>query len=255
MERFKSEGYAIVSGYDEVSNIWFGDNRVSNKKHSVYTADRPLFLNDFTRLVVHVSILRSIENELFVDKMRQVILNELEELKQIDVPNKPTFIFSHFLCPHPPYIFNANGSEPTPSKSVWGRFDLKGYRKKAYKEQVRFIGTQIIEIVDILRHRDPRAVIIVQADHGHGDMLEILSYKRPPIKFIDIQYGILSAIYLPPGIRMPENITPVNLFRYLFNALFDAKLEVHPDRVFFTALKKPWVFYEVTNDLKRLMAK
>jgi hypothetical protein len=53
---------------------------------------------------------------------------------------------------------------------------------------------------------------------------------------------------------MPEKITPVNLFRYLFNALFDAKLEILPDRAFFTASKEPYEFYEVTNDLKHLKA-
>jgi hypothetical protein len=53
---------------------------------------------------------------------------------------------------------------------------------------------------------------------------------------------------------IPDKITPVNLFRYMFNALFDAKLEVLPDRAFFTTIKEPYAFYEVTNDLKHLSA-
>lgn len=99
----------------------------------------------------------------------------------------------------------------------------------------------------------------MQADHGHGPIIGnyLSDHKRPPLEFIDAQFGILSAIYLPPGIMnvmMPEKITPVNLFRYMFNTLFDAKLEIIPDRAFFTAIKEPYAFYEMTNDLKRLKA-
>lgn len=81
-----------------------------------------------------------------------------------------------------------------------------------------------------------------------------ITHKRPPLEFLDAQFGIISAIYLPQSIMMPENFSPVNLFRYLFNALFDAKLEVLPDRTIFTKIKEPWAFYEVTNDIKRLIA-
>lgn len=246
MERFKSEGY------DVVSNI--GDYRFPNNKRSIFNRKKSLFSDDFAYLVVHVSILRIIEKELIVDVMRQDILSILEDLKLFDIPNKPTFIFVCVTCPHPPYIFNADGSKPNLFESVWGRLKIK----KSYIEQVRFIGTQIIEIVDSLRRRDPSAVIVVQADHGNGIILgtylELLDHKRPPLEFLDAQFGILSAIYSPPGIMMPKQITPVNLFRYMFNTLFDAKLEVLSDRAFFTAIKEPYAFYEVTNDLKRLKA-
>lgn len=240
MERFKSEGY------DVVSNI--GDYRFPNNKHSMVNGKKSLFSDDFAYLVVHISMLRIIESELIADQMRQDILSILEDLKLFDIPNKPTFIFSHVMCPHQPYIFNADGSKPKLSESVWGRLEIK----KSYIGQVRFIGTQIIEIGDTLRRRDPSAVIIVQADHGNGSVLGtyLFDHKRPPLEFIDASHGILSAIYLPPGIMMPEIITPVNLFRYLFNALFDAKLEELPDRVFFTAIKEPYEFYEVTDDIK-----
>ena len=115
---------------------------------------------------------------------------------------------------------------------------------------MRFCGKQVAEIADRLRRDDPGAVIIIQADHGHGDIFMILSQQRPPLDVISAQYGMLSAIYLPPGIVMPEKITPVNLFRYIFNALFDVKLEILPNRSFFTKIKEPYKFYEVTNALK-----
>jgi hypothetical protein len=245
MERFKSEGYDVISNE-------FGVFRLLNKKHSAYKDKESLLSNEFVDLVIHVSLLRIIEQELSADAKRQDILANLEDLKLFDIPNKPIFVYSHILCPHPPYIFHADGSKPTLFESTFGRVE----NKKGYINQVRFIGSQIIEVVDSLRRRDSSAVIIVQADHGHGYIIGDypLDRKRPPLEFIDAQYGILSAIYLPPGIMIPEKSAPVNLFRYLFNALFDAKLEVLPDRSFFTAIKEPYAFYEVTNDIERLIA-
>ena len=253
MERFKSEGY------DVISNKWFGDYRFPNKKHGLFGGDVSLLSDEFTALVMDISILRIIETELTLDSLRNDILTELEYLRMSNVPKKPTFMFSHILCPHLPHIFNADGSKPDFWERVLESFEgkgyiKKGYIKKGYMEQVRFIGAQIIEVVDSLRSRDPSAVIIVQADHGFGHIIGeySASRKRPPPEFIDAQFGILSAIYLPSGIMMPEKVTPVNLFRYIFNALFDAKLEVLSDRAFFRANNGPDVFYDVTNDLKHI---
>jgi hypothetical protein len=244
MERFRAEGYQVVS------NEIFQDYTLLNRKQGGEKNDASLFSDEFVALVIHVSILRIIEKELTADAMRQDVLSDLEELKRSDSKNKPTFVFSHILCPHPPYIFNADGSKPKIFESAWGRFE----NSKQYVQQVRFVGKQIVEIVDSIQRRDPGAVIIVQADHGHGYVVggHLLDRNKPPLDFLDAQFGILNAMYLPPGINMPGKNTPVNLFRYLFNALFDDKLEILPDRAFFTPIKEPYVFYEVTEDINRL---
>lgn len=231
MERFKSEGY------DVVSNKWFGN--YPNRKYSIYDGGY-FFADEFSALVVHVSILRPLEMVLLVDFMRNHTLSILKDLKLFDVPKKPTFIFSYILCPHLPYIFYADGSKPNIS-DIFGSNERKRYIKKGYIEQVRFVGTQIVEIVDSLRHRDPSAVIIVQADHGYG---QVFDRRKPSLEFLGSQYGILSAMYLTPDIMIPENITPVNLFRYLFNNLFDDRLDVILDRaLFFTSNKEPYAFF------------
>ncbi|MBA4391644.1 MAG: hypothetical protein C0399_12020 [Syntrophus sp. (in: bacteria)] len=238
MQRFNSEGYDVVHVEQKFNNY------INTK--GIYN----LLSNDFFSMVVHVSILRVIEFEITADALRNKRLTNIEELKLFNVPEKPAFIYSHIICPHPPYIFNADGSKPSLLDSAFGRYE----NKRGYINQVRFIGTQIIEIVDSLRRRDPRAVIIIQADHGHGYIIGdyLLDLKRPPLEFLDAQYGILQAIYLPQGIVMPEIITSVNLFRYVINALFDEKLEVLPDRAFFTRIKEPFIFYEVTSELEHI---
>jgi hypothetical protein len=245
MERFKSEGYDVVS--------IIGDDRFPKDKISIFSGTKSLFSSEFEYLVIHVSILRIFESALIFDKKRKVTVTILENLKLLDIPNKPTFMYVHIMCPHDPYVFNANGTKPKLYRDDIGGFENnEGDRKKAYIEQVKFIGTQIIDIANGLRDRDPNAIIIVQADHGLGLGYHIFHPKRPPLEYIDTRYGILSAIYLPPGMKMPEIITPVNLFTYLLNALFNEKLEVLPNRAFFTAIIEPYNFFEVTNDLKSL---
>jgi hypothetical protein len=239
MERFKSEGYAISS-----SGCYFPKNkyRTVNKTS--------IFSDEFVELVIHVSLLRILESQYILDKNRIDVLEELEYLKHSDVPKKPSFIFSHVMCPHLPQSFKTDGSRPDYYDLYQGKFE-----KNNYIEQVRFIGIQIVEIMDSIRQRDPRAVIIVQSDHGYGAIIGkyILNNNIPPTEYIDAQYGIISAIYIPAGLDMPKRITPVNLFRYIFNILFDAKYEILPDRVFFTQNKEPYAFHEVTYEINRLM--
>src|SRR3989338_356685 len=244
MERFKSEGYDVLSSK--------GNHRRLNEN-----LRKSLVSDDFIQLIIHISMLRTIENELLTDNLRQDILSMLEGLKHFEKPKKPTFLYLHFEIPHEPFVFNSDGSRPKYFESAFGKFD----DKLKFIQQVKFAGTQVVEIVDVLRQRDPTAVIIVQSDHGYGGRLDDIyldrnslaaksnDHKKPPIEYLDQRFGILSAIYLPSGIIMPEKITPVNLFRYLFNGIFEAKLEILPNRAFFTVIKQPYYFHNVTDDL------
>jgi hypothetical protein len=212
-----------------------------------YNRARSLFSNELMTGVIQTSFLCIIEYELLADSLRDTILSEMNTLSQADVPSIPTFFYSHIICPHPPYIFREDGSKPKTYESAWGKVD----DRKLYIDQVRFIGRKIIEIVDRIKKRDPGAIIILRADHGHGNIVGnyLLYAGKPPLAFIEAQFGMFSAISLPVGISIPERNMPVNLFRYLFNALFNAKLEILPDKAFFTHLEEPFHFYEVTNDL------
>jgi hypothetical protein len=242
VDRFKSEGYDVLSNVEDYR--WPDDRRRAPHGGTSLLSD------EFVGVVINVSLLRVIGSELVVDARRREILSILEGLKRFDVPSRPTFVWLHILCPHYPYMFNADGSRPKLSVSVRER--LSGHR--GYIEQVRFVGTQIIEIVDGLRCRDPGAIIVVQADHGNGGILGAygLSHQKPPPAYIDAQFGILNATWSPANVAIPGGISPVNLFRCLFNALFGAGLEMLPDKAFFTGSKEPWVFYNVTEDLKKL---
>ena len=81
-------------------------------------------------MVINISLLRIIKNELNVGAMRQNILFILEDLKLFEIPKKPTFMFVHILCPHPPYFFDANGCKPKLIQQILEKTDTKEYVKK-----------------------------------------------------------------------------------------------------------------------------
>jgi len=227
VERFKSEGYEVIfNGIPDFTST------------------------DFINLFLGASLV-GVYSEIFFTKNKNDTLNKLNVLKQIEKPQKPTFAYFHILCPHSPYIFKPDGSTVTYLEHLLrlAKFSFNpSIFDGAYLDQVKFIGNQIIQIASQLRTKDPDGIIIIMADHG---LFLPHSAKYEKSIRIDSSLGILFAIYTPPGIVIPEKITPVNLFRYLFNNLFDDKLEILPDRFFVTeGRKRNYNVSEVTQDLK-----
>jgi hypothetical protein len=228
-ERFKSEGYEVIfNGVPDFTST------------------------DFTNLFFGVSI-GVFYHDIFFTKHKDDTINRLNVLKQMEKPQKPTFVYFHVLCPHLPYIFKPDGSTVTYWEYLLrlAKFPFnRSIFDSAYLDQVKFIGTQIIQIASQLRTKDPDAIIIIMADHG---LFLPHSAKYEKSIRIDSSLGILFAIYTPPGIVIPEKITPVNLFRYIFNNLFDDKLEILPDRFFVKeGRERNYNVSEVTQDLKLL---
>ena len=246
MERFKSEGYEIVS------NI--GSHHFPDKAEK-----KSLLSDDFVQLIIHLSMLRIIENELVTEQIREDILVLIEGLKTFKKPEKPTFLFLHTTAPHAPFVFNANGARPQYFESAFGKYE----DKHKYLEQVKFIGTQIIEIAENIKSQDPEAIIVITSDHGYGGLRDEIYLNRfseaaksndhdsrPPKDYLDARFGILSAIHTSQNIIIPDQITPVNLFKYIFSEIFNDSLKVLPDLSFFTVIKEPYVFHDITQDLQ-----
>ena len=246
MDRFKSLGYDIVTN---LGNHGWPQN---NSKES-------LISEDFVQLIIHISLLRIIENQLITDQLRQDILSMLIGIKQFDKPQKPTFMCLHFMIPHSPFIFQADGSRPKYFESAFTKFE----NKVKFVEQVKFAGSQIIEIVDSIRQKDKDAIIIIQADHGFGgdeDMIYLNrnslaastnNREKPPSDYLDQRFGILNALSSPLELGIPEHSTPVNLFRYFFNEVFEDSYDYLPNKSYFALIKQPYLFHDVTDDLNQ----
>jgi len=247
MNRFQSEGYRIIT------NI--GGSKFPMDRKSSFLED------DFLQLIIHISLLRVIENKLVTEILRQETLSLLEEIRQFKKTIKPTFMFLHVMIPHSPFVFKANGSSPQFFESSFGKFE----DKIKFVEQVRFTGNQILRLVDHIQFNDPYSIIFIQSDHGYGGMDDDIYLNRnslaaksnismnPPNEYFDARFGILSAVYFPNNMPVPQIQSPVNNFRFVFNALFDDELSILPDKSYFTVIKQPYLFHDVTGVIEKFI--
>jgi hypothetical protein len=142
---------------------------------------------------------------------------KLETLHTIAELPSPKFVFAHIIIPHHPYIFRPNGDVETDPGFYGneGRAINDEYRIKGYVQQIEFINSQMLEILDnILKQSVNPPIIIMQGDHGTEVNTNL----------------ILSTYYLPGGEeKLYPNITPINTFRIVLNEYFHTNYPLLPD--------------------------
>ena len=180
-------------------------------------------------------------------------LFEFRALESLADDPGPKFVFAHFLVPHPPYVFEPDGSfiENEPIKTEDER--------AGYIRQMQYTNGRILGLVDRLLDvpADEQPIILIQADEGpfpaRYDADEWrFDWHTATDEELAEKFGILSAYHLP-GVDPEEaglypSITPVNSFRVVFDTYFGADLPLLPDRVFaHTSQQAFYDFFEVTD--------
>jgi hypothetical protein len=154
------------------------------------------------------------------DLGEQVTLNDLEKKAERtrlildilpDIPQMPgpKFIHAHIINPHPPYVFNADGSlnpdaEDTP--------DSEGY-----PAQLTYLEPRVLEdVARIIAESKQPPIIIIEGDHAFGK---------------ETVTSNLLALYLPgyDTITLDGHMTLVNVFPLVFNTYFSTDIEYLPD--------------------------
>ena len=160
----------------------------------------------------------NITQNLHIEAQRNV----LEILPEIPENTNPSFTFAHVLIPHPPFVFDEDGSilqDPgyfsgDKASAINDFYDLDGY-----KRQVKFISQKILSISkEILDESDAPPIIVIQADHGwkNEDRHKILNLYYFPGENYEMLY---------------PSITPVNTFRVIFNQFFNLDFDLVEDRI------------------------
>lgn len=179
----------------------------------------------------------------------------LDALAEGDADPGPTFTFAHLVAPHPPFVFAADGSyRPERARAAFA--DGNGWRTLAaphgedyadgYVAQVRWLDAELPRVVDGILARSPDAVIVIAGDHGSGAGLD---WRGAEASDLEERASILLAARLPGGRELPAGLTPVNTFRVVFDALFDADLPLLPDRTWYTTWTRPYAFVDVTDEV------
>jgi hypothetical protein len=174
------------------------------------------------------------------DLVRAHTLFEFQRVEEALRRPGPTFVFAHFLVPHPPYVFRRDGSMTTAEE----RQSIA--RTQLYVDQMTWTNDRLLDLVDraldVPSGQEP--VIILQADEGpypprFGREPETFDWldQATPDEILQ-KYGILNAMNLPgvdpAAAGVHDRISPVNTFRIVFNEYFGADLPLLPDRVYLT---------------------
>lgn len=172
----------------------------------------------------------------------------------------PRFVVVHILAPHPPFVFGPNGEPTRPRRGPFGYWDGSHFRENigtaedyraGYRDQAQYVAKRIQRAVDtILAKSDGQAIVLIQGDHGPKSELDQNSGAKTDL---DEAFSILSAYHVPPSVRakLREDITPVNSFGPILDALSDAQVPPQPDRSYFSPWDQPLAFEEVTDRLKK----
>jgi len=182
---------------------------------------------------------------------RLEIYKAFHDLKESTKIPGPKLVFAHLVIPHPPFVFDENGGPVSPMGSAEGTAYQGGreHYLQHYGPQLLYANKLVLEAVDeILANSKIPPIIIIQGDHGPGAYLDWSSVENT---CLHERMGILNAYYLPGAepVDIPDDITPVNSFRIVFNQYFDTHLAMEANRHYADNWERIYQFYDVTDRL------
>ncbi len=181
----------------------------------------------------------------------EYVLETLEEMA--DVPG-PKYVFTHLLMPHPPYVFDADGS-------FMDRPEVRAHGdRESYRRQLAYTNERLLGIIDRIVAASPDAVILLAADEGpfpprYHAREQSFDWRAATQDELEEKFGILMAMRVPgadlDGAGFHDGLTPVNAFRVIFNARFGADLPILPDRIWtHVGVTRFYDFLEITDRLQ-----
>jgi len=189
---------------------------------------------------------------------RQRVLDKFVQLQAMPKTPGKKFVYAHFLVPHEPWKFAADGSLPPATDSNGEPIS----DVQRYVEQLKYTNQRILETIDRLQADSERPpIIVLQADEG-PELKYAGDDTASRIAQAHKRTAILSAFCLPgrdAANVTPADITPVNTFRLIFHEYFGSNEPLLPNRVYYwdspNTLGKPDVrkvcrFIDVTPQMQ-----
>ncbi len=243
----KTKGYQIV----HFASGWRVTNRNKFADLNIYCVRN----NDYTTVLLLTTMLRPFENMYSLQSQRERVLCTFSRLASIrEETEGPLFIFAHIISPHPPFVFGENGEVVNDPKLNKANNIESFANKEAYTNQLKFINKKAKELVEKLTaEKDELPIIIIQADHGSAATGGMEEYNPA---LIQERMRPFVATYLPGKNNfIPDSLTPVNIFRLIFNNYFNTKHQILDNKVYFSTYGKPYKFVDVTETVWKLLPK
>lgn len=196
----KNLGYEINITVDPSLDNIFKSNDIKNKKAKS--------INQILRLICFYSLFHFNLSSLKIT--RKIIKKQFKIFKNLcnKAQNKQkSYNLIHLLAPHLPYLYDEKGNENNIKKA---------FMSESYSPYLKYINKQVIQAIDdIQKNMDSNSIIVIHGDHG----LHFTPNK---------EHNTLCSIYLPNKNydQIPTDLSSVNLFRLIFNKIFNTKLEL-----------------------------
>ena len=227
-KQFQALGYRYVH-----MGSWFGPTESDPEADENITFG---VTSEFESVLRDTTILPALERlgggeqaaPTFTDRHHDTALFQFRQLFRLASAPGPKFVFAHILLPHDPYVFRADGSFIPEEESK--RTD----EAELYAGQLAYLNGRIKELVTTLLAGTDKAdpIIILQADEGPLACRSVDCVQDDPVYFAT-RFGTLNAMYLPDvDAVVPDDLSSVNTFRFVFRTEFGLDLDLLPDRSF-----------------------
>ncbi|MGE5124389.1 MAG: sulfatase-like hydrolase/transferase, partial [Acidobacteriaceae bacterium] len=163
-------------------------------------------------------------------------LYALDQLQKVPDISGPKFVFVHLVIPHAPFVFGPDGEyiDIRPYDTVRNLYTDEDHRR-GYTAAVTYIDKRMLEILPrLIQGSATPPIIVLIGDHGTGDSTTVTQNLEA---------------FFTPGSSSPfyANITPVNIFRVVFDTYFNGNFGQLEDHSYFSAEGKYFNFWEIPN--------
>ncbi len=251
-KKLKSLGYTtinFVSGWEGTNESYRAD--INFKKDGYFKVfGKNISLDEAEITFLQTTLLSPLIKKVRGDALRERTISTLQNLPIIPFKEGKKFVTAHIMAPHPPYVFNADGS---PSLGAELEMADEGIGKRPkYLGQLIFISDQIIPVLQkIIQNSEKPPVIVLQSDHGPASIFGkrknwLENYSQEGVRE---RSSILYAVYFPDKNYQDfyQTITPVNTFRIVFDKFFGENLKLLPDKTFYTSYEEIYGFKDITE--------
>lgn len=194
------------------------------------------------------------------DQHRDLVRAAFAHLSEVPRLPGPKFVYAHVFAPHPPFVFGSNGEPITPNRpfTVGDASDFarrtdatRAQYRSGYVGQLQYVNRSVLAALDAIFARSARPpIVLLQGDHGPRMRMDWQSLENTDPREA---FANLNAFFLPDGKAgkvFYQDISPVNSFRLLFNHQFGARFARLPDRSYYSTLRKPFQFTDVTDQTR-----
>ena len=187
-------------------------------------------LGDFSRIFTRTSVLRVVDDYFFhnrniwKNKNQKYFQENINELIDISKDEKNSWVYFYSRPPHPPFIFNEDGSKNLNYNQEL-LFSWSNNNKENYIKQLKYVNKTILETINIILSNSKNSIIIIHSDDGIPDLSGnyfITNNNELPYKIYEELFSTISFIYTPNNcIEEDYKIgTNVNIMSSIFRKCF-----------------------------------